>query len=176
MNELIKSRKQRAGAFKAGKSKSKINDFDISDDEGKQSRAKRVSFMKTQRISSNPGDTTASESRENEPPDSLTGPHDHYSDSFSSQRSTNFSEDHIPLKSSDGESTDRQITRESSSKSLSYQTSDGTLPDTPLPLPSEHSMVETPGSEEKSNHQSPQLSAPDLKHVSSAGLFTLFHE
>uniref|UniRef100_A0A8D0A2G5 Microtubule-associated protein 9 n=1 Tax=Sander lucioperca TaxID=283035 RepID=A0A8D0A2G5_SANLU len=178
LNELLKSRKKRAGAFKAGKSKSKINDFEISDDEDKHGRTKRVSFLKTQRIVSPSGDTTASESRETEPTDSSTAQNNNYNDSFSSQHSTNVSEDNVRFKSSDVESTDPQITRESSSKSLSYQTSDDTLLDMPLPLSSDNSVMETPGPEEKSNSvleessQTPQLSATDLKHVSSAGLFT----
>ncbi|XP_042341735.1 microtubule-associated protein 9 [Plectropomus leopardus] len=174
LNELLKSRKKKASALKTGRSKSKNNDFEISDDEGKRGRTKKVSFLKTQRISSPSEDTTALESRENEPPDSSTGQHDNYNDSFSSQRSTNASEDHIRLKSSNGEFNDPQITRESSSKSLSYQTSGDTLMDMPLPLPSDNSVTETPDPEEKSSSvleersQTPQLSAADLKRISSA--------
>ncbi|XP_029290683.1 microtubule-associated protein 9 [Cottoperca gobio] len=172
LNELIKSRKKRAGALKAGKSKSKINDFEISDDEGKHGRTKKVSFLKTQRICSPSEDTTASESRENERPDSSTGRHNNCNDSFSPQRSTNVSEDNIQFKSSDGESTAPQITRGSSSKSLSYQTSDDTLQDMPLPLPPDNIVMETPVPGERSNleecSQTPQLSATDLEHVSSA--------
>ncbi|XP_073330677.1 microtubule-associated protein 9 [Pagrus major] len=174
LKELLESRKKRAGALKAGKSKAKINDFDISDDEGKHSRTKRVSFLKTQRISPPSEDTPASESRENEPPDSSIGRYNDYNNSFSSHHSTNVSEDNTYLKNSDGESNDPQITRESTSKSLSYQTSEDTLLDMPLPLPSDNSMTETPGPEEKSNSaleessQTPQLSAADLKHMSSA--------
>ncbi|KAA8594840.1 hypothetical protein FQN60_011975 [Etheostoma spectabile] len=174
LNELLKSRKKRAGAFKAGKSKSKINNFEISDDEDKHGRTKRVSFLKTQRIFSPSGDTTASESRETEAPNSSTGLHSNYNDSFSSQHSTNVSEDNVRFKSSGAESTDYQITRESSSKSMSYQTSDDTLLDMPLPLSSDSSVMETPCPEEKCNSvpeessQTPQLSASDLKHVSSA--------
>lgn len=181
MNELLKSRKKRGGTFKAGKSKAKINNFEISDDEGKHGRTKRVSFLKTQRIGSPSEDTTASESRENELPGSSIGRHNNRNDSFSSQHPTNVSEDDIQFKDSDLESSDRQITRESSSKSLSYQTSDDTLLDMPLPLPSDNSVMETPGPEEKSDSvleessQTPQLSAAYLKHMSSAGLFTLFH-
>lgn len=180
LKELLESRKKRAGALKAGKGKAKINDFDISDDDGKHSRPKRVSFLKTQRISPPSEDTTASESRENEPPDASIGRYNDYNTSFSSRHSTNVSEDNTYFKSSDGESNDPQITRESTSQSLSFQTSEDTLLDMPLPLPSENSMTETPGPEGKSNSaleessQTPQLSAADLKHMSSAGLFTLF--
>ncbi|XP_028458255.1 microtubule-associated protein 9 isoform X2 [Perca flavescens] len=143
LNELLK-KKKRAGTFKAGKSKSKINDFEISDDEDKNGRTKRVSFLKTQRIVSPSGDTTASESRETEPPDSSTRRHNNYNDSFSSQHSTNVSEDNLRFKSSDVESTDPQITRESSS-----------------PEEKSNSVLEE-------SSQTPQLSATDLKHVSSA--------
>lgn len=79
------------------------------------------------------------------------------------------------------DSADPQITRESSSKSLSYQTSDDTLLDMPLPLPSDSSVVETPGPEQKSgsaaeeSSQTSQLSTCDLNHTASAGLFSLIH-
>ncbi|XP_070684502.1 microtubule-associated protein 9 [Pempheris klunzingeri] len=154
LNQLLKSRKNRTGALKVRKSKSKINNFEISDDEDKHSRTKRVSFLKTQRISSPLGDTTASGSRETEPPDS--------SDYNDSQQ----------FKNSDVESADPQITRESSSKSLSYQTSDDTLLDMPLPLLSDSSVTDTPGPEERSNSGLEESSqtppATDLGHESSA--------
>ncbi|KAI3353212.1 hypothetical protein L3Q82_019769 [Scortum barcoo] len=174
LNELLKSRKKKGSTFKAGKGKAKINDFDISDDESRHGRTKRVSFLKTQRIGSPLEDTMVSESHENEPPDSSTSRRYSHNNSFSSQHSTNVSEGDMWLKDSDVESTGRQITRESSSKSLSYQTSDDTLLGMPLPLPSDTSMMETPGPEEKSDSvlqersQTPQLSAADLKQVSSA--------
>ncbi|XP_045904071.1 microtubule-associated protein 9 isoform X1 [Micropterus dolomieu] len=169
LNKLLKSRKQRAGSFKTGKSKGKINNFEISDDEAKHGKTKRVSFLKTQRISSPSEDTTVS--HENESPDSSDGRHNNYNNSFSSQQSTNVGEDDIRFGV---ESTDPQITRESSSKSLSYQMSGDTLLDMPLPLPSDSSVIETPGPEEKSNSvleegsQISELSETDLKHMSSA--------
>lgn len=174
LTQLLKSRKKKASAFKAGKNKAKINDFEISDDESKRGRMKRVTFLKTQRISSPPEDSAASESHENEPPDSSVSHHNDYNNSFCSQQSTNVSEDDAQFQNGDGESTDPQIARESKSKSLSYQTLEDTLLDTSLPLLSDNSVMEPPGPEEKSS-QTPQLSATDLKHVSSAGLFTLFH-
>ncbi|XP_070835980.1 microtubule-associated protein 9 [Chaetodon trifascialis] len=172
-NKLLESRKKRAGTFKAGKSKAKINNFEISDDEGKQSSSKRVSFLKTQRITSPSKDIAASESCEDELPDSSIGQQNDYNHSLSSQHSTNVSEDNKQFKNSDVESHDPQMTRESTSKSLSYQTSEDTLLDMSLPLPSDNSVMETPGPDDKSisvledNSQSPQLSAADLKHVSS---------
>uniref|UniRef100_A0A3Q1J1D0 Microtubule-associated protein 9 n=1 Tax=Anabas testudineus TaxID=64144 RepID=A0A3Q1J1D0_ANATE len=151
---------------KAGKTKGRINNFELSDDENTQGRTKRVSFLKSQRIRSPSGDTTASELHGNEPwGDSISG-HNNYSDSVSSQHST-----HISSKNSDLESTDTdpQLTREKSSNSASYQASDDTLMDMPLPLPSDSSVIETPGPE------FPSPSASDLKHVSLEGLFILFY-
>ncbi|XP_054460981.1 microtubule-associated protein 9 [Anoplopoma fimbria] len=153
--------------------KSKINDFGFSDDEDKHGKPKRVSFLKNQRIVSPSDDAAASESRENEPPDSSSGPHGNY-DSLSSQRSTNISNENVRFESSDAVSADPQITRESSSKSLSYHTSDDSLLDMPLPLPSDNRVAEYPGPEEKRNSvleessQTLQFSATDLTHVSSA--------
>lgn len=158
LNELLKSRKKRTEAFKAGKTKGRINNFELSDDQDKQGRTKRVSFLKSQRIHSPSEDTTESE---------LLSGHNNYSDSVSSQHSTNISD--TQFKNSDLESTDPQPTRESSSKSVSYQTSDDTLMGMSLPLPSDGSLIETPDPE------FPRPSASELEHVSSAGLFTLFH-
>lgn len=163
--------------MKGGKSKSKgkINEFELSDDEGKQSRTKKVSFLKSQRVSSPSEDTMESESRENQPPDSW---HNDHNNSLSSQRSTNTSEDNTRLKSSDGDSPDHQGAKESMSKSPSFQTSEDTLLDTPLPLPTDSSTTETPGPEEKdvsALEESSQDPADELKHMEIAGLFTLFH-
>nr|XP_046269641.1 microtubule-associated protein 9 [Scatophagus argus] len=166
LNELLKSRKKKASAFKAGKSKAKVNNFEISDDEGKHSRTKRVSFLKTQRISFPSEDTTASESRENEPPDSSVSHHSDYNNSFSSQHSTNVSQDNTQFKNSNG--------GESTSKSLSYQTSEDTFLEMPLPLPSDNRVMEPPGAEDKNNavleesSHTLQLTATELKHTSSA--------
>uniref|UniRef100_UPI0037E812C3 microtubule-associated protein 9 isoform X2 n=1 Tax=Semicossyphus pulcher TaxID=241346 RepID=UPI0037E812C3 len=165
LNELLKSRKKRSSIFKAEKSKAKINDFDVSDDESKHGRTKRVSFLKTQRISSPSGHTTASESHDNETPVSQ---HNDYNSSFSTQHSTEATEDNERFKGSNVESSDSQITRQGSSKSLSYQSSGDTLLDMPLPLPPDNSVKETP-EEKSSSPQTPlQLSATDLKHASSA--------
>ncbi len=180
LNEFLKSRKKKAGAFKAGKSKTKSNDFDISDDDtNKFGRTKRVSFLKTKTITSPSGNTTASESREFEPPD-VFGEHSDFKNSFSSQHFTNVSDDNTQLKTSSAESPNPQVTRESSNKSLSYQTSADSLLDMPLPLPSDNSVMGSQEAEEKSislleeNSQNLRLSAADLKRTSS-GLLSLFH-
>ncbi|KAK9540170.1 hypothetical protein VZT92_002639 [Zoarces viviparus] len=143
LKELLKLNKKSAGAIKAANSQPKINDFDISDDEGKRGRTKRVSFLKTQRIVSPPDDAAAPESRENDPPDSSTGPHSNHSDS------TNIGDDNVPFERRDAVFAVSQLTRRSPSKSLSYQTSDDSLLDSPLPLPSDNSGAGTPGPEKK---------------------------
>ncbi|KAK1886031.1 Microtubule-associated protein 9 [Dissostichus eleginoides] len=172
LNQLLKSRKERARAFKAGKSKSKINTFEVSDDEDKHGRTKRVSFLKSKRIDTPLEVTTAPELGENDPSDTSDSRHNNSNDSLSTQRSTNVSEDNINYKSSYGETADPQITKQSSVKSLSFQTSDDTLPDMLLPLPSDNSVIETPVRDENSNleesYQSAQLSANNLTHVSTA--------
>ncbi|XP_042244319.1 microtubule-associated protein 9 [Thunnus maccoyii] len=169
LNKLCKSRKQKSNALKVGKSKAKINNFELSDDEGKHGRTKRVSFLKTPKTPSE--DTTASEPHENEPPDySASGS---YNNLFSPQHSTNVSEDNVQFKDSRVESTDPQTTRENSSKSLSYQTSDDTLLDLPLPLPSDSSVMDSPGPlVSESTEERRDLSTADLKHMSSADSVT----
>ncbi|XP_053274699.1 microtubule-associated protein 9 [Pleuronectes platessa] len=165
LNELLKSRKKKTDAFKAGKSKANTNNtFDLSDDKDKPGKTKRVSFLKSKRISFSSGDP--SESRENEQPDSSVVGHYNHNNSISSQHHDTRS------KNSDVEPVDPQTPRGSRSKSLSYQTSDDLL-DMSLPLPSDGSLTETPGPEEKSNtfleetSQTPNLSGPDIKHVPS---------
>lgn len=162
MKELLKSRQKKSKALKVGKSKAKINDFELSDDEGKHGRTKRVSFLKTQ---NNPSkDTMASESHENEPPDSPTGGYN--DDSLPSQHS-HVSEDNVQFINDSMESTKPQTPGENS---LSYQTSDDTLLDLPLPLPSDSSVVDSPGpGVSESTEERKDLSETDLKHMSSAG-------
>ncbi|XP_078138872.1 microtubule-associated protein 9 [Centroberyx gerrardi] len=143
MKELLRSRKKRSDAFKAGKSKAKINDFELSDDEGKHRRPKKVSFLKTQRISSPLQDVMASDSHENELPDSSVTGHSNQNSSFPPQHSTRFNEEDVKSEKSDVDSQP-QSTRTFPSESLSYQTSEGQL-DTPLPLPSDSGAMETPG-------------------------------
>lgn len=181
LNELLKSRKKKASALKAGKNKAKINDFDISDDESKHGRMKRVSFLKTQRVSFPSEDTTASDSRENQPPNHCGGQNNENDNSLGSQHSVNVSEGSTIFTNSDGEFSDAQIARKSQRKSLSVQSSEEALPDGSIALTSENSIMEPPDPEEKvssvveESHQTPHLSATDLNHLSSAGLFTLFN-
>nr|XP_020457756.1 microtubule-associated protein 9 isoform X2 [Monopterus albus] len=174
-NELLKSRKKKADAFKAGKSKGKINDFELSDDEGKHGRTKKVSFLKSQRITSPLDDIMASVLHETEPPDNSISGHSNYNNSFSSQQSTNVSEDNAQFKNNGVESTHPQMTMESSSESMPYQTSGSTLMDMPLPLPSNSSVMGASGPGEKTNSgleessETPHLSTSDLKDGASDG-------
>ncbi|KAF7656698.1 hypothetical protein LDENG_00037930 [Lucifuga dentata] len=176
LKELLKLRKKKTDAFKAGKSKGKVNPSELSDDEEKTSKPKRVSFLKTQRVRSPLEDTLASESHENEPPEFSVSSNNHDS-SFSSQSSTNVSEDNLQFKKNNVGSTSPQITREIPSKSPSYESSECTQLDTRLPLPPPDSAVmETPGpesTEEKNDSfhderlQTPQLPSTNIKHTSS---------
>ncbi|KAM6939710.1 microtubule-associated protein 9 [Xenentodon cancila] len=147
LNELLKSRKKKTDAFKAGKSKAKFSTFDLSDDENKHSRTKKVSFLKTQRNSSPSDDTAGSEPHENKPPETSVDGFDSYNGSLSSQHPTNVSEESAQLKNSALESCDSQVGRRNSS--LSCQTSDDTLP---LPLPSDSSVADTPGPAESTRN------------------------
>ncbi|XP_048053196.1 microtubule-associated protein 9 isoform X5 [Megalobrama amblycephala] len=52
LNKLLKRQKQKKERFKAGRTKGKINDFKLSDDEEENVKPKKVSFMKTKRTSS----------------------------------------------------------------------------------------------------------------------------
>ncbi|KAM7394237.1 hypothetical protein PAMP_021050 [Pampus punctatissimus] len=164
LNELLKSRKKKSNAFKPEKSKVKINNFELSDDEDKHGRTKRVSFLKTQKTPLET--TTASEPHEIEPPEPSTG--GYCNNLFSSEHSTNVSQDNKQFKNNGVESNDSQTTRQNSSK-LSYQTSDDTLLDLPLPLPSDRSVMDSPGPfVSESTEEKRDLSATDLKHMSSA--------
>ncbi|XP_017276068.1 microtubule-associated protein 9 isoform X2 [Kryptolebias marmoratus] len=145
LNKLLSSRRKRMDAFKAGKSKAKLNTFDLSDDEeNRRSRPKKVSFLKSQRSSSDPKDTAAPESHENGPLESPADPPGNDDASFSSQRSTNASEGNTQFKDESAEHTGPQLTGET--LSLSYQTSDDALPPA---QPSDGGVEEAPGPTEQ---------------------------
>ncbi|KAM9856989.1 LOW QUALITY PROTEIN: uncharacterized protein ACBR49_000660 [Aulostomus maculatus] len=141
-NQLLKSRKKRAAAFKAGKSRTKFTEFELSDDESKQGRTKRVSFLKTPDSCSPSEDTAALDPDDHEPTDSSIGRHGSYNQSFSSQYSSNISENDTQFKEDCVESISPQ--RRKRSKSLSGQTSDDTPLDLPLPGLSDSSVMESP--------------------------------
>lgn len=106
---------------------------------------KKVSFLKSQRSSSDSKDKAASEAHENKPLGTSIDGRDNNNGSFSSQHSTN--EDNTQFNNKSVEFSDPQLMTESTSQS--YQTSDDTLP---LPLTSGGSVEEAPGpTEQKRN-------------------------
>ncbi|XP_029910742.1 microtubule-associated protein 9 [Myripristis murdjan] len=121
--ELLKSRKKKTDAFKTGRTKIKINDFEISDDEGKNDRKKKVSFLKTKRVSSPSRDVMASDSHGNEQPDSSTTL-SYY------QHSTSVNEEDDKSEQSGEDSTHPESARKSPSEDPSHQTSEGSQLDT----------------------------------------------
>ncbi|XP_047220774.1 microtubule-associated protein 9 isoform X1 [Girardinichthys multiradiatus] len=165
LNNLLKSRKKRIDAFKAGRSKATFNTFDLSDEEDKHSKPKKVSFLKAQRSSSMSKDTSASEPHESSNDGNVNN-----DGSLSSQSSTNVNDENSHINPSGEEPTNCLITKQTSS--LSYQTSDDALS---FPLPSDGSVVETPGPEEKTRNsvmeetsQTPPVSAPHLNNTVAA--------
>ncbi|XP_019899478.2 microtubule-associated protein 9 isoform X2 [Esox lucius] len=66
LKELVNSRKKRIDAFKVGKKKAKMNDFNLSDDEEENERPKKVSFMKTQKSNSPLQDLAKADTHKNE--------------------------------------------------------------------------------------------------------------
>lgn len=172
MNELLKSREKKAAASKARRNKAKINDFDISDDENKRGRTKRVSFLKTQRVSVPFEDTTASDLHESEP--DPCGGQSTDNNSLNALYSLNASEDNGA-----GEFVDAKSAEKRHSKSFSFQSSE----DAPFDesVVSAGSVVEPTYLEEKVSSAvehgrlTPQFPALDRSHLSSAGLFWLSH-
>ncbi|CAL8274052.1 unnamed protein product [Gadus morhua 'NCC'] len=160
------SRRNRAGAFKTGRSKAKINDFDLSDDESKHGAAKkRVSFLKTQRGGSPLESTSLKDAPEKHRPDTITGgPSDHTPS---------------PAASVDrGDSADRSGGDHASlwSTSLSRQTSDvnSPAPKSPLTSPFDDggdeavSRTSPPGDSQEERHsvgdqERPNSGSPELR-------------
>ncbi|XP_066516696.1 microtubule-associated protein 9 isoform X2 [Hoplias malabaricus] len=52
LSDLLKTRRKKMDIFKAGRTKAKVNDFKLSDDEEENVKPKKVSFVKTNRRSS----------------------------------------------------------------------------------------------------------------------------
>ena len=160
------SRRNRASAFKTGRSKAKINDFDLSDDESKHGAAKkRVSFLKTQRGGSPLESTSLKDAPEKHRPDTITGgPSDHTPS---------------PAASVDrGDSADRSGGDHASlwSTSLSRQTSDvnSPAPKSPSTSPFDDggdeavSRTSPPGDSQEERHsvgdqERPNSGSPELR-------------
>ncbi|XP_056136578.1 microtubule-associated protein 9 [Lampris incognitus] len=179
LKELLKSRKKRTDTFKSLGSKARNNDFQLSDDEGENVRPKRVSFLKTQRISSLSLDKTASNSYENGPPSTSLESSHNQSDSFPSQHSSNLSEEQTKFQVSETRNVDP--TRKSPSDSLSNRTLEDSQPGTPCPSTPGNGMMEALGplssemseeshhsvhGEEQKSH-TPQPLGSGLSHMSS---------
>ncbi|CAL8332819.1 unnamed protein product [Lota lota] len=179
-NDFLKqlgSRRNRASAFKTGRSKAKVNDFDLSDDESKHGATKkRVSFLKTQRGRSPLESTSPEDAPEKDQPDTLTGgPSDHTPSPASSvnkeDSAVRSGADHTSLRSS----------------SLSRQTSDvsSPVPRSPLTSPSDGGVDEAVsrasppgdsqeernavGDQERQNSRSPKLRTGTVDTPSTAG-------
>lgn len=168
LNQLLESREKKAVASKAQRNKAKISDFDISDDESKRVRTKRVSFLKTQRVRVPSVDSTASDLHENEP--DPCGGQNPGNNSLNALYSLNASED-----IGAGEFLD--AAEKHQSKSHSFQSS----ADSPLDgsVASADSVVRPLCPEEnvsflgEQSRLTPQVPALDHNHLSSEGLFML---
>lgn len=163
--KLLKIQKQKKERFKAGKTKGKINDFKLSDDEEENVKPKKVSFMKTKRTSSpvhfehlnttgsaddqlSSFHSTQSRNTSQSPSNSYTPEKNQQTDSPFSSLSDKFQPESTSLQK------DEQLKSVKLRKSLSESplplnsenshwessvplTSDGSHWDSPIPLPSE---------------------------------------
>ncbi|XP_062333729.1 microtubule-associated protein 9 isoform X2 [Osmerus eperlanus] len=180
LKELLSSRKKRVDAFKAGKSKAKINDFQLSDDEGENERPKKVSFMKTRRVNKSPLQDVVPTSPDNGQTDSTIGDNT-TSPSQRPKSSRHDNKESIASENHDWDSPLSSILRKSPSEARLGRTSENSQWDSPFPLPSDGVEVETPlplsseSSEEKKGSvvgeqkpPSPQPLAGGVTHTSLA--------
>ncbi|XP_067297748.1 microtubule-associated protein 9 [Pseudorasbora parva] len=168
LNKLLKRQKQKKERFKAGKTKGKINDFKLSDDEEENVKPKKVSFMKTKRTSSpvhfeqlnsmgsadgqhNSSHTTQSRDISQSPSNSYTLEKNQQSDSPFSSLSDKFQPESTLLQKDEQSKSVMRLRNQTESlgrKSLS---------ESPLPLNSENSHWESsiPFTSEGSQWDSP---------------------
>ncbi|XP_043107155.1 microtubule-associated protein 9 isoform X2 [Puntigrus tetrazona] len=146
LNKLLKTQKQKKERFKAGKTKGKINDFKLSDDEEENVKPKKVSFVKTKRTSSPVHfDQLNSTGSADDQPSSL-----HFTQSrHTSQSSSN---SHAPEKNQQSDSSFSSLSdkfqpgssllqKEEQLKSITKLRK--SLSESPLPLNSENSQWES---------------------------------
>ncbi|XP_028307628.1 microtubule-associated protein 9-like isoform X2 [Gouania willdenowi] len=157
LNELLKSRKKKTDAFKASKKKAQFNTFELSDDEGRENRTKKVSFLKTQRNFSPQNNTTVSESQDNEVADSSVVISNDLNDSFSSKHSTKASDEITRGENGFLDSTDAQKPEQNSGENMSSSLPDLTLSQT----------LESGTAESSAVNSSVKLSASDVTHMES---------
>ncbi|XP_056121097.1 microtubule-associated protein 9 [Rhinichthys klamathensis goyatoka] len=154
LNKLLKRQKQKKERFKAGKTKGKINDFKLSDDEEENVKPKKVSFMKTKRTSSpvhfellnsmgsadgpiSSFHSTQSRNTSQSPSDSYTPEKNQQSDSLFSSVSDKFQPEFTLLQKDEQSKSVMRLRNQTESvvrKSLS---------ESPLPLNSENSLWES---------------------------------
>ncbi|XP_007551987.1 microtubule-associated protein 9 [Poecilia formosa] len=172
LDKLLKSRKKRIDAFKAGRSKATFNTFEFSDEEDKPTKPKKVSFLKSHRSSSNSKDTSGSDPHESSNDGNVHNDGNVQNEaSLYPQNSTNVSAENSQINPSSEKPTNGPLTKQTSS--LSCQISDDALS---LPLPSDGTVVESPGPEEdktnpgvKETSETPPVSAPHLCNTVSTG-------
>ncbi|KAK7166346.1 hypothetical protein R3I93_006197 [Phoxinus phoxinus] len=155
LNKLLKRQKQKKERFKAGKTKGKINDFKLSDDDEEENvKPKKVSFMKTKRTSSpvhfeqlnsmggvdgpiSSFHSTQSRNTSQSPSDSYTPENNQQSDSHFSSLSDKFQPEFTLLQKDEQSKSVMRLRNQTESvvrKSLS---------ESPLPLNSENSLWES---------------------------------
>uniref|UniRef100_A0A3B3W1Y7 Microtubule-associated protein 9 n=1 Tax=Poecilia latipinna TaxID=48699 RepID=A0A3B3W1Y7_9TELE len=164
--------KKRIDAFKAGRSKATFNTFEFSDEEDKPTKPKKVSFLKSHRSSSNSKDTSGSDPHESSNDGNVHNDGNVQNEaSLYPQNSTNVSAENSQINPSSEKPTNGPLTKQTSS--LSCQISDDALS---LPLPSDGTVVESPGPEEdktnpgvKETSETPPVSAPHLCNTVSTG-------
>ncbi|KAK1792732.1 hypothetical protein P4O66_012654 [Electrophorus voltai] len=151
LSELLKTRKKKIDMFKTRRTKAKINDFQLSDDEEENVKPKKVSFMKTKRKSSPVQDVLA-DSGKTDTTSSAESP-----GSFLSYRGSNTQQSTQELPTPEKEHQDTLFASQTESQaawmsqmelplgrknqSESY-TSRKSLSESPLPLNSENSQWE----------------------------------
>ncbi|KAK2908829.1 hypothetical protein Q8A67_004666 [Cirrhinus molitorella] len=164
--KLLKIQKQKKERFKAGKTKGKINDFKLSDDEEENVKPKKVSFMKTKRTSSpvyfeqlnttgsaddQPSSFHSTQFRNSSqsPSNSYTPEKNQQSDSPFSSLSDKFQQESTLLQKDEQSKSVMKLRKSLSESPLPLNsensqwessfplTSDGSHWDSPVPLPSE---------------------------------------
>ena len=183
LKELLSSRKKCVDAFKAGKSKAKINNFQLSDDEGENERPKKVSFMKTRRVNESPLQDVVPTSPDNGQTDSTIGDNSQRNTTSPSQRPKSSRHDNKESRASenyDWDSPLSSILRKSSSEARLGRTSENSQWDSPLPSDGVEVETQLPMSSESSEEKkgsvvgeqkppSPQPLAGGVTHTSLAG-------
>ncbi|XP_058625838.1 microtubule-associated protein 9 isoform X1 [Onychostoma macrolepis] len=164
--KLLKIQKQKKERFKYGKTKGKINNFKLSDDEEENVKPKKVSFMKTKRTSSpvhfdqlnttgsaddqpTSFHSTQSRNTSQSPSNSYTPEKNQQSDSHFSSLSDKFQPESTSLQKDEQSKSVMKLRKSLSESPLPLNsensqwessvplTSDGSQWDSPLPLPSE---------------------------------------